>query len=111
MDISISSLHKEVEPLTGKEWRAIWGLCALCALNIVFWAVYEQQGNTMQVFADESVNWNVLGWEMPSTWFQSMNPMFIFIMVPLLTMFWSWQARRKSEPSSVTKMAITKEAT
>jgi POT family proton-dependent oligopeptide transporter len=101
-----SAAHKEIGPLTPKEWRAIWGLCALCALNIVFWAVYEQQGNTMQIFADESVNWNILGWTMPSTWFQSLNPLFIFAFVPLLTMFWGWQAKRKTEPSSVTKMAI-----
>lgn len=101
-----SESHKSVEPLTSKEWRAIWGLCALCVLNIVFWAVYEQQGNTMQVFADESVNWNIAGWTMPSTWFQSLNPMFIFGMVPLLTMFWGWQAKRNQDPSSVTKMAL-----
>jgi len=94
------------QPLTEKEWRGIWGLGALCALNIVFWGVYEQQGNTIQIFADKNTNWHVLGWEMPSTWFQSMNPAFIFLLAPLLNVFWAWQSRRSKEPGSVTKMTL-----
>lgn len=98
--------HAKPEPLTGSEWRAIWGLVALCVLNIVFWAVYEQQGNTVQLFADENTNWEVFGWTMPSTWFQSFNPLFIIAFAPLLDAFWRIQAKRKSEPTSVAKMAI-----
>ena len=98
--------HKDHAPLTSKEWKAIWGLVALCALNIVFWGVYEQQGNTIQLFADSNTDWHIFGWEMPSTWFQSLNPLFIFILAPLLNMFWSFQAKKKKEPSSVTKMAL-----
>jgi POT family proton-dependent oligopeptide transporter len=93
-------------PLTKKEWQAIFGLLLLCFLNIVFWGIYEQQGNTLQLFADSNVDWHIFGWEMPSTWFQSINPMFIFILSPLLIMFWNWQSRRKKEPSSVVKMGI-----
>ncbi len=70
--------HVENKPLTSKEWKAIAGLMALCVLNIVFWAVYEQQGNTIQLFADKNTDWHVFGWEMPSTWFQSFNAGFIF---------------------------------
>lgn len=93
------------QPLTGAEWKAVWALCALCVLNIVFWAVYEQQGNTLQIFADRNADWTVFGWEMPSTWFQSFNPFFIFIMVPFLNRFWLWQANRNKAMSSVSKMA------
>lgn len=94
------------EPLNAREWRAIIGLCVLCALNIVFWGVYEQQGNTIQIFADKNTDWTIGGWTMPSTWFQSLNPMFIFLLTPFLNMFWGWQESRKKEPSSVAKMAI-----
>ena len=96
--------HEKPEPLTAKEWKGIFGLIALCALNIVFWAVYEQQGNTIQLFADQSTDWHVFGWEMPSTWFQSVNPMFIFICSPLLIMLWNKQG--KKQPTSVAKMSI-----
>jgi POT family proton-dependent oligopeptide transporter len=93
-------------PLSGEEWKRVGALILLCALNIVFWGVYEQQGNTMQLFADRYTNWNFLGVQIPSTWYQSFNPLIIFAFAPVLNILWAWQARRKSEPSSVMKMAI-----
>ena len=75
-------------------------------MNVVFWGVYEQQGNTIQLFADRNTDWHIFGWEMPSTWFQSVNPMFIFLFTPLLNLFWGWQSARGKEPASVTKMAM-----
>ena len=100
--------HAEVSaPLTSAEWKAVGALVALCALNVVFWAVYEQQGNTMQTWADEQTVWPViLGFQIPSTWFQSFNPFFIFALAPVLDMFWRWQKQRGTEPSTVSKMAI-----
>jgi POT family proton-dependent oligopeptide transporter len=98
--------HTEKTPLTTQDWKVIGGLMVLVVLNAVFWAVYEQQGNTMQIFADRNADWHVFGWQMPSTWFQSFNPMFIFTLTPLLTGFWGWQSRRKTEPGSITKMAM-----
>jgi len=98
---------KEKEKLTSGEWKRVRALVILCALNVVFWAVYEQQGNTMQSWADEQTIWpTVLGFQIPSTWFQSFNPFFIFAIAPLLDMFWRWQAKKEKEPSSVAKMAI-----
>lgn len=95
------------QPLDAGEWKRIWALVGLCLLNVVFWAVYEQQGNTMQTWADERTVWPIImGFQVPSTWFQSFNPLFIFLLAPLLDMFWIWQGRRKQEPSSVAKMAI-----
>jgi POT family proton-dependent oligopeptide transporter len=92
--------------MSRQDWNAVFGLGFLCFLNIVFWAVYEQQGNTLQLWADKKTDWMVLGWEMPSTWFQSFNPAMIFIFSPLLVMLWNWQATKKKEPSSITKMGI-----
>ncbi len=95
------------EGITSDEWKRIGALLALCTLNVVFWAVYEQQGNTMQTWADEQTVWpTILGWQLPSTWFQSFNPFFIFVLAPVLDRFWAWQNRRGSEPSTVSKMAI-----
>ena len=96
----------EKEPLTAGEWRRVIALVVLCALNIVFWGVYEQQGNTMQLWADRNTSWSIFGWEMPSTWYQAFNPLIIFAFAPLLNMFWTWQNGRRREPGSVMKMAI-----
>jgi POT family proton-dependent oligopeptide transporter len=104
-----TKVSSKKEKMTPNEWRAIGALIVLCLLNIIFWAVYEQQGNTMQLWADNNTDWHLIpgaSWEIPSTWFQSFNPLFIFLLAPLLDAFWGWQALRKKEPSSVIKMAI-----
>jgi POT family proton-dependent oligopeptide transporter len=98
--------EKTKSPLTASEWKVIVGLIALCALNVVFWGVFEQEGNTLQLFADRNVDWHIFGRQLPSTWFQSVDPMFIFLLTPLLNLFWSWQSRRGKEPGSVIKMAM-----
>ncbi|HEY8944757.1 MAG TPA: peptide MFS transporter [Polyangiaceae bacterium] len=94
-------------PLSRTERRSVIALCALCALNVVFWAVYEQQGNTMQTWADEKTIWpQVFGFQIPSTWYQSVNPLAIIVLAPFLDLWWRRQARRGTEPTSVTKMAL-----
>ena len=103
----VEAAHAEKAPLDPGEVKRVLALVALCALNVVFWAVYEQQGNTMQSWADERTVWPVIfGFQVPSTWFQSFNPMMIILLAPLLDGFWRWQQRKGTEPSSVTKMAI-----
>ena len=96
----------EKVPLTSREWKVIIALMVLVIVNALFWAVYEQQGNTLQIFADRNADWHVFGFEMPSTWFQAVNPMFIFALTPLLISFWGWQSRAGTEPGSITKMAL-----
>jgi len=98
--------HTEKVPLTSREWKVIIALMVLVILNALFWAVYEQQGNTLQIFADRNADWHVFGFEMPSTWFQAVNPMFIFALTPLLISYWGWQSRGGKEPGSITKMAM-----
>jgi len=104
------ALHSQPEAhqaLNSDELKRVLALVGLCLLNVVFWAVYEQQGNTMQSFVDDHTAWPViLGFQVPSTWFQSFNPLFIFLFAPFLDMFWARQAKKGTEPSSVAKMAI-----
>lgn len=85
----------------------VMALVAACLVISAFWAVYEQQGNTMQLWADQSTVWpTVFGFTIPSSWYQSFNPFMIWLLVPPLNLLWSWQAKRGSEPSSLNKMAI-----
>jgi len=99
--------HKEEKrPLTKEEWWSVGTLLLLCFLNIMFWAIYEQQGNVLQLWADDRTNWTFFGINIPSTWYQSFNPAFIFIFAPVLNMIWAWQSKRSKEPSSVTKMGV-----
>lgn len=92
--------------LTPAEKNGVYALIFLCFLNIIFWAVYEQQGNTLQLWADQKTDWVFLGWEVPSSWFQSFNPFMIFVLAPLLNIVWAWQSRKGNEPNSIAKMGI-----
>ena len=103
----IETIEKEAaRPLTKSEWNAVFALGFLCFLNIMFWAVYEQQGNTLQLWADQRTDWVFLGWTVPSSWFQSMNPFMIIVFAPLLSMGWGWLSKRGSEPNSIVKMGL-----
>ncbi|MFN5378747.1 MAG: peptide MFS transporter [Ignavibacteria bacterium] len=98
---------KASEAAANENWvRPLLVIGYLCFVNILFWGVFEQQGNALQVWADEKTNWNLLGIDVPSSWFQTLNPFFIIVFAPLLNKVWGWQRSRKSEPSSIVKMAI-----
>lgn len=101
-----AKLKKKNEAFTKDEWKRIIALVLVCTVTILFWGIYEQQGNTLQILADERANWDLFGWTMPSTWFQSFNPFLIFVLTPFLNKFWGWQSARKKEPGSVTKMGL-----
>lgn len=94
------------EPLSKDDWNRIFALVILCAVNVFFWGIFEQQGNTLQLWADKNTDWSVLGLTIPSTWYQSFNPAFIFMFAPLMNIMWSWQNKKGHEPSSVGKMGI-----
>ncbi len=58
---SVHQIEKQAHtPLTKEEWRRTIALTILCLITIFFWGVYEQQGNTMQLWADQSTDWNFL---------------------------------------------------
>ncbi len=109
-------LHKamaagiEHKPLDRNERRGILALIALFVPTTLFWATYEQQGNTIVLWTDDYTDRtiNLILWhgEIPITWFQAFNPFLIFVFTPFIIALWAWQARRGREPSTVTKMSI-----
>ena len=94
------------ESLTKEDYKRIVAIILVCAVTVMFWGIYEQQGNTLQIFADQKANWDLFGWTMPSTWFQSFNPFLIFMLTPFLSKFWGWQSGRNKEPGSILKMGM-----
>jgi proton-dependent oligopeptide transporter, POT family len=98
------------KPLDRAEWRAVLALIALFLPTTLFWATYEQQGNTIALWADDFTDRTIdlLVWhgEIPVTWFQAFNPFMIFAFTPFVIELWRWQERRGSEPTTVTKMAL-----
>ena len=74
--------------------------------NIFFWAAFEQAGSSMNVFADQNTNRVVLGYEFPSTWYQSVNALTIVLCAPLFSILWVWLDKRNANPSTPVKFAI-----
>jgi POT family proton-dependent oligopeptide transporter len=97
-------------PLDRDEWRRILALAVLFLPVTLFWATYEQQGNTIALWADaqtdRSINLLIWQGQIPVTWFQAFNPFMIFAFTPFVIALWAWQARRNREPSTVVKMAL-----
>src|SRR5262245_184863 len=101
--------HEEKKPLTRAEWGAVLALLLLFLPNTLFWATYEQQGNTIALWADDYTDRHIdlIFWrgEIPTTWFQAFNPFMIFAFTPFVIGLWARQAKRGTEPLSITKMA------
>jgi POT family proton-dependent oligopeptide transporter len=95
-------------PMGGKEWRAIFALIALLLPMSLFWATYEQQGNTITLWADQltdrHINLLFATVEIPVTWFQAFNPFMIFAFTPVVVAL--WRAQGRGEPTTVSKLAI-----
>ena len=91
-------------PMNREAWLSIGAIVALMLPVSLFWATYEQQGNTIVLFAEQYTDRHFFGAEIPVTWFQAFNPFMIFAFTPLVVALWHRQGA--CEPSTVAKMAI-----
>jgi POT family proton-dependent oligopeptide transporter len=106
MKTSVSAEQKASQKLDSSAKSKIVALIVLAIFNIMFWAVYEQQGNTLALWADANTDRHIFGWEMPASWVQSLNPAMIAMLTPMVVGIWAYQGKRKKEPSSIAKMGI-----
>jgi len=97
-------------PLDSRGRGAIIALAVLCVPVSLFWAAYDQQGNTIVLWAEDfsSRSIDILGWSavIPTTWFLALNPLMIFAFTPLLVRLWSSPAVMRVVPSTIGKMAF-----
>jgi POT family proton-dependent oligopeptide transporter len=97
-------------PFTTKERRAVLGILCVSALVTLFWATYEQQGNTLLLWAEDytarAIDLGVWKGDIPTTWFLAINPLMIFLFTPILLRVWTWQERAGMEMSTIAKLAF-----
>lgn len=77
--------------------------------NVFFWMGFEQAGGTMNLFADRLTDRMVFGWEIPASYFQSINALAILALAPGLSALWTRLETRqgpRGAPTSPTKMAL-----
>ena len=72
----------------------------------IFWAGFEQAASSLNLFAERLTDRNVLGWEAPASWLQSINPLFIITLAPVVGWLWVWLDKREKEPSLPLKFGL-----
>ena len=71
---------------------------------IVFFGAFEQAGGLMNIYASEKTNRMLMGWEVPASWFQSLNAFFIIVLGAAVANFWANRKLKGKEASSLFKM-------
>ncbi|WP_223877967.1 MULTISPECIES: peptide MFS transporter [unclassified Luteimonas] len=74
--------------------------------SVLFWALFEQAGSSLNLYTDRYVDRNMLGWDVPASMFQSINAMYIILLAPLFAGLWTWLGRRGLEPSAPAKFGL-----
>ena len=72
----------------------------------VFWSGFEQAGSSLNLFGQDLTNRVFFGWEMPASWLQSINPLFIITLAPVFGSLWVWLERRQTNPSIPMKAGL-----
>lgn len=95
---------EKTEFLSRDEWRRLGAIAVLFVFNILFWAIYEQGGSSLNIFASKCVDTTIFGWSFPSTWLQTFQAGFIVLFAPVISMVWLKLGDK--QPTAPTKFAI-----
>jgi POT family proton-dependent oligopeptide transporter len=92
--------------LTRADWHAMLVIGVIAIFVILFWMGFEQAGGTMNLFADQQTERTLFGWEMPTSYFQSINPLAIVALAPLMAAMWTRVDRSRYAISDPAKQAL-----
>ena len=74
--------------LTSVEKKRVLVIFCLFLGAALFWSGFEQGGSSLTLFAERLTDRTIAGWEMPASWLQSVNPLFIILLAPVFGMVW-----------------------
>jgi proton-dependent oligopeptide transporter, POT family len=89
--------------LSRDEWKRIGAIVIFFLAAVLFWGAYEQAGSTLNLFADRYTRLDLAGFTFPSSWFQSVQPIFVILLAPVFG--WLWLRLGRHEPSVPAKFA------
>ena len=72
--------------------------------SVAFWSLYQQQFSVVTIYSVDSLDRDLFGWQMPVSWVQSINPVFIIVLSGVFAAVWTKLGDR--QPSSPTKFAL-----
>ncbi|MFI1204735.1 peptide MFS transporter [Streptomyces sp. NPDC020883] len=97
---------KRDKELTSSEQAKVSSYVWFFVAAAVFWMIFDQAGSTLNVFAEKNTADSVFGWAYPSSFLQSVNPMWVLVLAPVFASAWLALARRNREPSTPVKFAM-----
>jgi len=92
--------------LTQAEKKRMWALFLVCVASACFWSGFEQAGSSLNLFGRDFTDRMIGSFEIPASWFQNVNPMFIIILSPFFAALWINLGKRMISPSYGMKCAI-----
>jgi proton-dependent oligopeptide transporter, POT family len=90
--------------ITSIERSRVISFMPLFVASVAFWSLYQQQFTVLTIYSDEQLNRDLFGWEMPISWVQSINPIFIIILSGIFAAIWTRLGAR--QPSTPIKFAL-----
>jgi len=88
------------------EWSRVFVILVLCFFNVFFWAGFEQAGGTFNLFAAQNTNLKVLFFDIPASYFQSVNPIMIILLAPVFSALWLKLTSINKNPRTPVKFGI-----
>ncbi len=92
--------------LTTVEKKRVVVFIALLLGSAMFWSGFEQAGSSLNIFADRYTRLELSWITLYSTWFQSVNSIFIILFAPVFAYMWVWLAKRNLNPSTPAKFGF-----
>ena len=99
----LSSIVKGTKGKT--EWSRVGVILVLALFNIFFWSGFEQAGTTFNIFARDNTQRMIGNWEIPASWFQSINAFYIVAFAPLFSILWVKLDKKGINPNTPMKFA------
>jgi POT family proton-dependent oligopeptide transporter len=94
------------EKLTSEEKKKIIVIAILFIFSALFWSGFEQAGSSLNLFAKRYSDRLFLGWEIPASWFQSINSIFIIILSPVFAWLWIKLSRKNISVGTPLKFGL-----
>lgn len=104
--ISLLIIGYSLRKCSKEERDQIWVALVLVSSSVLFWALFEQAGSSLNLLTDRAVDRTVLGFEATAGMFQSLNAGFIFTLAPVFAWGWVWLAKRGLEPNTPVKFSL-----
>jgi POT family proton-dependent oligopeptide transporter len=90
--------------ITGDERSRVFSFIPMFIASAVFFSLYQQQFTVVAAYTDQRLNRNLFGWELPVSWVNSINPVFIIVFAPVLAALWTKLGER--QPSTPMKFVL-----